>query len=282
MSRIQFKYALSDFTGKDISVKRKMIASDYRLHWHECCEIELVLLGSGTHILNGVEYPIRPGDVYMLTPADCHELHISTPTEVMGIMFDEKMLNQEIYESILTRETMGQNLIAHFSGHALTAVNGLFEALYYNEECSEEGSEPDFGNRYIGNLLDCILMDLLRSCGQPCQVSAKSPAGTAILYLHSHYTEKITLATLAGLTHLSPNYFSEMFKDVTGHTFKSYLIDLRLRNARRLLVNTDMTVTDICYACGFESFSNFMRTFKQRCGISPLKFRTINKSEKTQ
>ena len=46
-----------------------------------------------------------------------------------------------------------------------------------------------------------------------------------------------------------------------------------MRNACRLLANTDMSVTDVCFSCGFESFSNFMRTFKARVGSTPLGFR---------
>ena len=87
----------------------------------------------------------------------------------------------------------------------------------------------------------------------------------------------MTLDTLAALTHLSRNYFSELFSSSTGRTFKSYLIDLRLRQACRLLANTDMSVTDVCYASGFDSFSNFMRTFKSRHKVTPLKFREDNR-----
>ncbi len=292
MANQQFRYSIADFTAKSISFQRKILDHDYRLHWHECCETELVLSGGGTQILNGTEYPLRPGDLYLLTPADCHSVHAAEPTEVVGVMFEEKLLSQSIYNQILTRETLGFHHIAHLSEKETAAVRGLFEALEFNFGRDEADV---WDETYIGSLLDCILIELLRCCKDSTPFPAKSAVSEAILYIHAHFTEAVTLTALAELTHLSPNYFSELFRETTGRNFKSYLIELRLRSACRMLANTDLSVTEVCYSSGFESFSNFMRTFKARFGDSPLHFRTenrplppvpieekTNKSEKTQ
>lgn len=275
MTKQPEKYSIDDFGAGSIAIRHKLIDRDYRQHWHECCELEMILSGRGSQILNGVGYPLSKGEIYMLTPADCHSIHVDEPLDIIGIMFDERMITPSVYEQILTHETMGANLTANFAGRSFTAAKALLDALIAG---TQDTAVPD-GNEYMYmcHIIDCLLIQLLRCFRSDGRKAGKSPVGTAILYLHSHYMEDLTLDEVAGITHLSRNYFSELFRESTGKTFKSYLIDLRMRAACRMLANSDMSVTDICFACGFESFSNFMRTFKSRFGVSPLKFRQDNR-----
>ncbi|MGN1128109.1 MAG: AraC family transcriptional regulator [Candidatus Flemingiibacterium sp.] len=283
MSDQPLKFSISDFTGKNISVRRKTVENDYRLHWHRCCEIELVVGGRGSQSLNGSEYELLPGTLYMLTEADCHSVTVYEPLDIINVMFEDKLITKDIYERVLTCETLGLNLETKLVGQSLASVRGFLESLLSEDSRTDlDTSETEFGTMYVSHLIDCILIELLRSCREAEMGIGKSPVGTAILYLHSHYTENVTLDTLAAVTHLSRNYLSEIFSRFTGSTFKSYLIELRLRHACRLLANTDMSVTDICYASGFESFSNFMRTFRSRRNTTPLKFRAENKGGNAQ
>lgn len=282
MTKQPFKYSISDFSGKSISVKQKQVASDYRLHWHNCCELELIIEGCGSQVLNDTEYELSPGTLYLLTQADCHSIRVKEPLTVLGIMFEEKLISQPIYERILTLETKGQNLTALLSDSGFLAARAFMSALMKEDARSERDfSESEFGGMYVNHMIDCLLIELLRSCEPSRNDSAVARAdslGSAILYLHSHFDEAVTLDRLAEITHLSRSYFSELFKQSTGSTFKGYLINLRLRNACRLLANTDMSVTDVCYESGFQSFSNFMRTFKTQYGMTPLAFRSAMKS----
>lgn len=268
MSNQPIKYSLSDFSRGDIVFRRKLVESDYRMHWHDCCELEVILSGSGIQRLNGVDYELSSGSIYLLTQADWHSIQVHEPLDVAGIMFDDNIISERLYERVLTYETLNKNLCSKLSGAGFRSVMGLLDALM-----GESGRGGDFGDMYACHIIECLIIEVLR-----CHVSSgaaieKSPVSRAVLYLHRHFSEDITLDTLANLTHLSRSYFSELFRNATGHTFKSYLIDLRMRNACRLLANTDMSVTDVCFSCGFESFSNFMRTFKARIGSTPLGFR---------
>ncbi|MBE6611941.1 MAG: helix-turn-helix transcriptional regulator, partial [Ruminococcaceae bacterium] len=209
-------------------------------------------------------------------------IKVYRPLIILGVMFDERYISPAIYERILTRETMGLDHIAQLDDRQRNVTAQLFEVLRCVYEGKPEKAETPLGEMYAGRLLDCLLIDVLRSCSDETRSVAKSQIGSAILHIHSHYNERITLESAAERVHLSAGYFSELFKDSTGQTFKSYLTEHRMRNACRMLANTDMSVTDICYACGFESFSNFMRIFKKYQGTSPLKFRAENKSEKLQ
>lgn len=94
-------------------------------------------------------------------------------------------------------------------------------------------------------------------------------------YIAQHYTEEIKLEDLAGVAGMAPSAFSRFFKQHTGRGPMDYVIDTRLGVAARKLVDTSASVSEICYACGFNNLSNFNRTFKARRGYTPRDFRAL-------
>ncbi len=100
-------------------------------------------------------------------------------------------------------------------------------------------------------------------------------------YINSHYREDVRLADLAALVGMTPTAFSRFFKLRTGRSISDYLIDIRLGHASRALVDSTMSVAEICYSCGFNNISNFNRIFKKKKGNSPKVFREIYQHHKT-
>ena len=94
-------------------------------------------------------------------------------------------------------------------------------------------------------------------------------------YIARHYREEIKLEELAALVAMAPSAFSRFFKQRTGRGPVDYIIDVRLGIAARMLVDTSTSVSEICYACGFNNLSNFNRTFKARRGYTPRDFRAL-------
>jgi AraC-like DNA-binding protein len=92
-------------------------------------------------------------------------------------------------------------------------------------------------------------------------------------FINDHYREEIRLTQLAGLTGMTPAAFSRFFKLHTGRNLSDYIIDIRLGNASRLLIDTNMSVSEICYDNGFNNLSNFNRIFKKKKDCSPKEFR---------
>ena len=97
----------------------------------------------------------------------------------------------------------------------------------------------------------------------------------AILYMEVHFREKITLPALAQQAGLHPNYFSELFRKVTGKTYIEKLNQLRIDYACVLLRN-GFAVSNACFSSGFGSLSNFLATFKARFGISPNEYKQLH------
>ena len=96
-------------------------------------------------------------------------------------------------------------------------------------------------------------------------------------YVNDHFAEDLTLPLLASLAGMTPSSFSRFFRSRTGRTVSDYIIDIRLGNAARLLVDTTHSVSEICYSCGFNNLSNFNRLFKSKRGYTPRDFRTLFK-----
>lgn len=94
-------------------------------------------------------------------------------------------------------------------------------------------------------------------------------------YISRHYRDEIKLDDLAAQVAMAPSAFSRFFKQRTGRAPLDYVIDVRVGMAARMLVDTSTSVSEICYACGFNNLSNFNRTFKARRGYTPRDFRAL-------
>ncbi|NLY23673.1 MAG: helix-turn-helix transcriptional regulator [Bacteroidales bacterium] len=92
-------------------------------------------------------------------------------------------------------------------------------------------------------------------------------------HINNHYQEEIRLEELAKIIGMTPVALSRFFKLRTGKTVSDHIIDVRLGNATRLLVDTTNSIAEICYDCGFNNLSNFNRIFKKRKECSPKEFR---------
>ena len=95
----------------------------------------------------------------------------------------------------------------------------------------------------------------------------------ACRFVLEHFSENINRDKMAERVNLSPGYFSNLFRSEIGMSFSDYLIQVRIDNAKCLLRRFDLSVDAISKKCGFNSLAHFSRTFKDRCGRSPLKYR---------
>lgn len=95
----------------------------------------------------------------------------------------------------------------------------------------------------------------------------------AIKYISKNYANNLTLELVASHVHLNPTYFSTLFKQSTGSSFKEYLNMVRVEESKRLLANTDYALIDIAIATGFEDQSYFTKVFKRYTGLTPKQFR---------
>ena len=99
-------------------------------------------------------------------------------------------------------------------------------------------------------------------------------------YINMHINDELRLEQLAELVGMTSTSFSRYFKLRTGKNFSEYIVDIRLGQAARRLVDTTDSVSEICWSCGFNTLSNFNRLFRKRKGCNPTEFR--EKYQKTK
>ena len=95
-------------------------------------------------------------------------------------------------------------------------------------------------------------------------------------FLNNNYKKNITLLDIANEFSYHPNYINRIFKKYNGKTVHTYINELKLAEAKQLLRTTNESVSKICELCGFESYSYFIKNFRTKIGMSPLKYRKSN------
>ncbi len=250
---------------------RKKNLHNYDLHWHDCFEIELILSGSATQILNGKRYEMSPGVIYLLNPTDFHSV-VSDGAQVYNIMFSGGLLDEEVLQKILS---VDKNIIFQLSERELKNAEFLMSQMLYEFE-----NAADFSGAMIKNLMECLFMMILRKCDFSLEEQKSTDSAVirkALLYMHSRFRENPTMVQVAQIAGFNKNYFSGLFHSVTGKTYKEYLNSLKLAHAKKLTLSSKISVTEICYAAGFNSLTNFLRAFKNEYGMSPAKMRKQKK-----
>jgi AraC family transcriptional regulator len=115
-----------------------------------------------------------------------------------------------------------------------------------------------------------------RLAGRPGTVALHAEAvQRAITAMHERLDEPLSLDTMAAIAILSRYHFSRVFHQLTGLPPARFLAALRLAEAKRLLLTTQLSVTDICFRVGYNSLGTFTMRFTQSVGISPGRFRQL-------
>ncbi|MFE6798482.1 response regulator transcription factor [Paenibacillus chitinolyticus] len=92
-------------------------------------------------------------------------------------------------------------------------------------------------------------------------------------WIDGHFVEEITLEQAAERVHLSPHYFSKMFKRHMGATFIDYVTRLRIERAKELMRNEELSLKEVCFEVGYKDPNYFSRVFRKVTGISPTEYR---------
>lgn len=96
---------------------------------------------------------------------------------------------------------------------------------------------------------------------------------TVYNYIREHYSERITLAALSGLVYMSEESFSRFFSRTMQKPLFTFLNEYRINMASKMLIETDMQVAEISFACGYESPPFFFRQFRKFGGMTPAAYR---------
>lgn len=118
-----------------------------------------------------------------------------------------------------------------------------------------------------------LLHEILGTMAAQSAPEHSRPVAMALEYMSAHFRETCSLDELSGRVSLSKYHLLRRFKQETGRTPHEYLTALRLRRAKELLTETQLSVEEVGYQCGFASSTAFIRSFRQATAITPASFR---------
>ena len=121
--------------------------------------------------------------------------------------------------------------------------------------------------------LPCVLKQVMLLLFSGETVNDREIMPRALSYIRDHLGERISLDVVAQVVHLSPSYFSRLFKAQTGQTFSEYLQTIRIERAKSYLKREDCTLTEITAKIGYFDQSHFIKAFKQATGVTPGLYR---------
>ncbi len=102
---------------------------------------------------------------------------------------------------------------------------------------------------------------------------AEAPIRSILRYMQEHLSEEISLNVLAEEFHLSAQYISQLFKSEIGVNYLTYLTNIRVGSAKKLLISTALSITEIAERCGYSDYRVFTKAFKKTEGVTPSQYR---------
>ncbi|CAH1197631.1 HTH-type transcriptional activator RhaS [Paenibacillus plantiphilus] len=231
--------------------------------------------GSGLIALDHQTFQMASSRLYWLTPSISVSITLhSEDSECYLIFMEPLMLAKQrgkwgIARNLALPSVLQPGEIAlQNTGKLLLHAEKLYAEQLHAEslDCHIEESGLHLQHTFQ-QLHSFIMQDLLEQ--QSKDPSAKKLFDLSIKYMHTHFDEKITLETLAGLAQLTPTSYSRSFKKEMGISPIEYLTGLRMKHAKESLLKNNSTVTEIAAAVGYSNPFYFSQTFKKATGISP-------------
>lgn len=259
------------------------------VHRHDFIELVCVISGCGVHRVADKEYETAKGDIFVI---NCdvphgffHSRDAEDPLIVYNCVFMPQFLDlslfsashfEEITSSFLFKSLVPDNFTPKpdlkLSGTRLFEISELFEKMYLEYKQMNNGY-TDIIRAYLIEIIIKIFRYAPESSKRDISGKNSAHIQKAIEYMKLNYRTEISLSDLALRSFISKNYFSRLFKEVTGTNVSDYIQYLRTEQACTLLRSTDMKVTDIAEQAGFSDMKFFYEVFKKITGKTPGDYR---------
>ncbi len=236
-------------------------------HSHDFCEILYVAGGAGEAILEGKKFRLAPGDLVVVNPGTLHEERS-----------DAKAPLRLIFLAIRDFAVPGlpAGCLSQEKYRVLSCGEYQYKMdIYLRELLQETSSQIEFYQEISQGLVSALLVLVMRlirinpedeaALSQECQKIKE--------YLDQNFTSLITLDSLSETVYISKHYLSHLFKEQTGISPIKYLTSKRMEKACELLSETELPVSEVSKAVGYENPLYFSQVFKRVYGISPVKYR---------
>lgn len=267
--------------SNSFSLKRNILNHETnRIHSHENFEMNYIINGWGTRIIGDSIESFSKGDLVLIGPDLPHCWEIKgipqglTP-ECITIHFHADFLGQKFIQSpelkpmydLIKEARLG----IQFSGNEITEVYQIFDKIFK--------ANPFRKLMYLLEIFEKLICTkekrILARAGfvEDTTAIANKKLNRVYEYILANFTKKIRLEEVAELAYLSPGAFCRFFERTTGKTLFTYLKEVRIGYACKLLQETELSVSNICYESGFNNLSHFNNQFKEICKYTPGQYR---------
>ena len=253
---------------------------DFPLHFHEDYELCLTLNVRGKRILGNLVEDFTEKDLVITTPNVLHcykrdDAFLNVRCEVVVIQFPKELPSWGIFDTDQLRNI--RNLLCQpapglkFSEETAEAVRERLLRLPRTE--GFEAVQLFFGILHELACADRTQVELIGVQSSDSTLPHSRRINKIVQFVEKYYHHKISLEDVGELVGMSASSVSRFFKQRTRHNFWDYLNGFRIDRAAQMMIETEHTISEISYACGFNNISNFNRVFRERIGTTPSDYR---------
>lgn len=246
-------------------------------HKHSFYHLVYFSEGTGNHSIDFIQFPVERGQVYFMIPGQVHSWDFKTQPDGYIVNFSEQYINA------LVANPRYLDQFSFFSGIANEQVitipaDGRKEVEQILETVVREGnSKNELKDDYARAALVQLFI-LVNRYTSKANGHHSSSYNSVLLknfqkLIDQHYKEKKLTKDYAAMLYVTPNHLNALCKDVTGRSAGELIRDRILLEAKRLLVNAKLTISEIALELDFADNSYFSRFFKKYEGITPEVFR---------
>lgn len=247
-------------------------------HYHDVYEIYYLISGTRRQLVDNRIYDIQKGDMILIPKNSVHKTAcIDRNPHIRYLLSFSDLFIQSICREMGpdTVDTVFQTVKLTVPESRRDYVRNLFDKI---SEESQNGNTDQYSAMLIKNYLAELFAFLIRHrknepAAEGAEEIREAKIQQAAKFICDRYSQNITLRDAAESVYMSETYFSKKFKKVTGLNFSEYLTSIRLQQADKLLLETNLSVADVADRCGFCDANYFGDVFRKAKGISPLKYR---------
>lgn len=268
----------------DICVMIQASQIDTPEHSHNFLEFCYILSGEIMHTIGGVTSILKNDDFFIIdidTPHKFTKLQ-NSECQLINIMFRPSVIDHTLSDKSNIREVFASPKIGFYSKDDCSFVNGTYHDSSNIIKSLALDMKKEFAEMQFGyeQKLKCSLISILIHTVRrfyPNLSSEASGMHEIISYINQHYNEHLTLEKLGAKFNMNPSYLCTKLKKSMGYSFIQYLQKIRIANACRLLSLTDMRISEICTAVGYDDIKHFEKIFRKHTTDNPLSYRKISK-----
>ena len=262
---------------------RDWVNYTYVPHRHDFAEMVLVSGGAGIQNIDGIDYPVRAGDLFLLDGECEHFFRKTGDFLLLNLLFDRATLKLPwsrfqrcdgynwffIVEPRLRSPRAFRNRL-----HLTVTQQKTLETMLEEIRSHLRRNHPGDDMRALASLVNVILY-VAACCEARDTVTEEMPPriSATMAWLEKHFAEAHTLEDLARRACMSPRNFTRCFRRGTGMSPIAFLRHVRLRQAAALLKNSSADIVEIAQQCGYADSNYFTKLFAQHYGVPPAAFR---------